>query len=223
MIVHEQLTAMERWEVQLFSWLLAILSCPPLSSQFPWSYVISKVKHFSMEVGTDCCHVTVGFQNLCITQKRQLNEAMLYTNTSVWRSVLIVSMLTWVCCTTISWKGRTGRSKSEAYSTEMMMFTLSRITWCPLTSSRTYMCITMETGCSDRDLVSIGCLFEWWVRHAPWPLHRDRHKALQQRFTSLQVSGNMWQDLAVMREGVEIETTAMARRRLLMNYEWWVC
>ena len=164
-----------------------------------------------------------GFQNLCITQKRQLNEAMLYTNTSVWRSVLIVSMLTWVCCTTISWKGRTGRSKSEAYSTEMMMFTLSHITWCPLTSNMTYMCITMETGCSDRDLVSIGCLFEWWVRHAPWPLHRDRHKALQQRFTSLQVSGNMWQDLAVMREGVEIETTAMARRRLLMNYEWWVC
>ena len=84
----------------------------------------------------------------------------------------------------------------------------------------TYMCITMEAGCSDRGRIYCGCLFERWARHAPWPFYRDRHKALQQRFTSLQVSGNMWQDLAVMREGVEIETTAMARRRLLMNYEW---
>lgn len=95
--------------------------------------------------------------------------------------------------------------------------------WCPLTFNMTYMCITMETGCSDRGRIYCGCLFERWARHAPWSFYRDRHKALQQRFTSLQVSGNMWQDLAVMREGVEIETTAMARRRLLMNYEWWVC
>jgi len=35
------------------------------------------------------------------------------------------------------------------------------------------------------------------------------------------VSGHLWKDLAVMREGVEIETTAMARRRLLMNYDWY--
>ena len=76
-------------------------------------------------------------------------------------------------------------------------------------------------GCSDQGLVSVvaACLSDG-VRHAPWHPRRDRHKALQQRFTSLQVSGNIWQDLAVMREGVEIETTAMARRRLLINYEW---
>lgn len=51
-------------------------------------------------------------------------------------------------------------------------------------------------------------------------LCRDHEKATQQRFGSLQVSGNIWQDLKVMRQGVEIETTSMARRRLLMNYEW---
>ena len=56
--------------------------------------------------------------------------------------------------------------------------------------------------------------------HLHIPSHRDEHKALQQRFTSLNVSGHLWKDLAVMREGVEIETTAMARRRLLMNYDW---
>jgi len=56
--------------------------------------------------------------------------------------------------------------------------------------------------------------------HTRTPSHRDQHKALQQRFTSLNVSGHLWKDLAVMREGVEIETTAMARRRLLMNYDW---
>ena len=50
---------------------------------------------------------------------------------------------------------------------------------------------------------------------------RDRRQAIQQRFSSLQVSGNMWEDLAVMREGVHIETTSMARKRLLMNYEWY--
>ena len=49
---------------------------------------------------------------------------------------------------------------------------------------------------------------------------RDHGKATQQRFGSLRVSGNIWKDLKVMRQGVEIETTAMARRRLLMNYEW---
>lgn len=51
-------------------------------------------------------------------------------------------------------------------------------------------------------------------------LCRDHSKATQQRFGSLQVSGNIWQDLKAMRQGVEIETTSMARRRLLMNYEW---
>lgn len=50
--------------------------------------------------------------------------------------------------------------------------------------------------------------------------YRDHGKATQQRFGSLEVSGNIWQDLKMMRQGVEIETTAMARRRLLMNYEW---
>ena len=50
--------------------------------------------------------------------------------------------------------------------------------------------------------------------------HRDRSKALHQRFSSLRVSGNLWHDLFVMREGVQIETTSMARRKLLMNYEW---
>ncbi|XP_064383088.1 uncharacterized protein LOC135331774 isoform X2 [Halichondria panicea] len=51
-------------------------------------------------------------------------------------------------------------------------------------------------------------------------MERDRSKALHQRFSSLRVSGNLWHDLFVMREGVQIETTSMARRKLLMNYEW---
>ena len=50
--------------------------------------------------------------------------------------------------------------------------------------------------------------------------YRDHGKATQQRFGSLEVSGNIWQDLKAMRQGVAIETTSMARRRLLMNYEW---
>lgn len=37
----------------------------------------------------------------------------------------------------------------------------------------------------------------------------------------MKVSGNIWKDLKMMRQGVEIETTSMARRRLLMNYEWY--
>ena len=49
---------------------------------------------------------------------------------------------------------------------------------------------------------------------------RDRREALEQRFTSLRVSGSIWRDLSEMRRGVQMETTAMARRKLLMNYSW---
>ncbi len=58
------------------------------------------------------------------------------------------------------------------------------------------------------------------IVHMHCPAHRDHGKATQQRFGSLEVSGNIWQDLKAMRQGVAIETTSMARRRLLMNYEW---
>ena len=44
---------------------------------------------------------------------------------------------------------------------------------------------------------------------------------MEQRFASLQVTGSIWNDLAQMRSGVAIETTAMARNKLLMNYNWW--
>lgn len=130
-----------------------------------------------------------------------------------------------MCCTTSSWKGLTGRSKSEVYPTEIMMFTLPCV-YHVMSFDLQYDIHVYYHGNGmlwQGSSIYCGCLFEWWVRRAPWPFYRDRHKALQQRFTSLQVSGNMWQDLAVMRKGVEIETTAMARRRLLMNYEWWVC
>ena len=49
---------------------------------------------------------------------------------------------------------------------------------------------------------------------------RERQEALEQRFSSLQVSGNMWTDLNHMRQGVEIETTIMAHNKLMMNYNW---
>lgn len=49
---------------------------------------------------------------------------------------------------------------------------------------------------------------------------RDREEALRQRLGALHVSGNLWQDLTNMRKGVKIESTEMARRKLLMNYHW---
>ena len=49
---------------------------------------------------------------------------------------------------------------------------------------------------------------------------RDREEALRQRLGALHVSGNLWQDLTTMRKGVKIESTEMARRKLLMNYHW---
>ena len=51
-------------------------------------------------------------------------------------------------------------------------------------------------------------------------LSRDRREALEQRFAALQISGNMWQDLAHMRKGVQMESTAMAKNKLMMNYNW---
>lgn len=51
---------------------------------------------------------------------------------------------------------------------------------------------------------------------------RDRVEALKQRLGSLKVTVNMWNDLAAMREGLEIESTIMARKKLLMNYKWQV-
>lgn len=51
-------------------------------------------------------------------------------------------------------------------------------------------------------------------------LPRERQEAIEQRFSSLRVSGNMWADLKHMRQGVEIETTVMARNKLMMNYNW---
>ncbi|KAL5496963.1 hypothetical protein EMCRGX_G013344 [Ephydatia muelleri] len=52
-------------------------------------------------------------------------------------------------------------------------------------------------------------------------MERDRNKALQQRFTGLKITGNLWEDLSQMREGVHIESTSMARKKLLMNYSWY--
>lgn len=49
---------------------------------------------------------------------------------------------------------------------------------------------------------------------------RDRQKALQQRLVSLRADHSIWRDLSVMREGLEIETTSMARKKLLMNFQW---
>lgn len=49
---------------------------------------------------------------------------------------------------------------------------------------------------------------------------RHHEEAIQQRLGSLHVSGNLWSDLASMRKGVEIESSEMARRKLLMNYKW---
>ena len=45
-------------------------------------------------------------------------------------------------------------------------------------------------------------------------------KSLQQKFSLLKVSGNEVRDLTAMRQGVEIESTTMAKRKLLMNYNW---
>lgn len=51
---------------------------------------------------------------------------------------------------------------------------------------------------------------------------RERQEAIEQRFTALEISGNIWTDLTNMRQGVQIETTAMARNKLMMNYNWLV-
>lgn len=59
-------------------------------------------------------------------------------------------------------------------------------------------------------------------RHLTLHLARDQEKAIQQRFSALKISGNLWSDVVQMRKGVHIETTEMARRRLLMNYDWQV-
>ena len=49
---------------------------------------------------------------------------------------------------------------------------------------------------------------------------RDRQDALEQRFSSFSVTDGLWKDIADMRSGVEIETTAMAHNKLRMNYDW---
>jgi hypothetical protein len=51
-------------------------------------------------------------------------------------------------------------------------------------------------------------------------IDRDRREALEQRFSSLRVTGRMWKDLKNMRSGIEIESTDMARNKLMMNYNW---
>ena len=48
----------------------------------------------------------------------------------------------------------------------------------------------------------------------------DRQPAMEQRFASLKVTGSIWNDLAHMRSGVAMETTTMARNKILMNYNW---
>ena len=53
-------------------------------------------------------------------------------------------------------------------------------------------------------------------------ISRDKQDALRQRFASLRISGNVWRDLAIMRKGVKMETTTMARNKLMMNYDWYV-
>lgn len=49
---------------------------------------------------------------------------------------------------------------------------------------------------------------------------RHRNEALEQRLASLKARHSLWQDLSIMRQGVEIETTGMARKKLLMNFNW---
>lgn len=35
------------------------------------------------------------------------------------------------------------------------------------------------------------------------------------------MTGKYWNDIENMRESVSMETTAMAKKKLLMNYYWW--
>ena len=58
------------------------------------------------------------------------------------------------------------------------------------------------------------------VHHLSRLCCRHRGEALEQRLVSLQARHNLWQDLALMRRGVEIESTGMARKKLLMNFQW---
>jgi hypothetical protein len=58
------------------------------------------------------------------------------------------------------------------------------------------------------------------VHHQLSAMDRDRVKALEQRLVSLKAQHTLWRDLSLMRQGVEIESTCMARKKLLMNFQW---
>lgn len=54
-------------------------------------------------------------------------------------------------------------------------------------------------------------------------MERDRYQTCTQKFEALSrlpANGRLWSDMEQVRAGVETETAAMARRKLLMNYEW---
>ena len=65
------------------------------------------------------------------------------------------------------------------------------------------------------DFLPQSCAIMWQ------PPHRDRSKALEQRLGHLDAHSSLRRDLSVMRQGVKIESTSMARNKLLMNFNWW--
>jgi hypothetical protein len=58
------------------------------------------------------------------------------------------------------------------------------------------------------------------VHHQLLAMQRDRSKALEQRLAHLDARSSLRRDLSVMRQGVKIESTAMARNKLLVNFNW---
>ena len=54
-------------------------------------------------------------------------------------------------------------------------------------------------------------------------MERDRYQTCAQKFEALSRlprNGRLWTDMEKLRDGVATETAAMARRKLLMNYQW---
>lgn len=52
-------------------------------------------------------------------------------------------------------------------------------------------------------------------------MEKNRLYACQQKFAALKMTGKYWDDIDNMRESVSMETTAMAKKKLLMNYYWY--
>ncbi|XP_065897856.1 coiled-coil domain-containing protein 60-like isoform X2 [Dysidea avara] len=52
-------------------------------------------------------------------------------------------------------------------------------------------------------------------------MQKNRLRACQQKFSALKMTGKYWDDIDNMRESVSMETTAMAKKKLLMNYYWY--